>query len=646
MFARVLDEMIEPFMGSSSETKGIKSEQNYFSKTLPNMIYNNDPKMEIVKLTEVSNTRISSNQDTLRQRWLQTDTNKQTLIKKELDCKDSKGLDPLEHLSKLNATEDQSTRLRCGWIYNKTNPKLGGGALGLKEGPISSKAPGVWNWDLKLATEQMHVDMCKGIQDCKDIDRTSLKNRCGWCERLQKGVPITKAGIVAYPWNKVGGCPASDVTLTASKCPAKPPSDEDEDAVPDPCDPMADGRTSRACMINKYKSAGCSDNGALGRALARGSDHDYINSIYSQKAYQTYQQRAPIAFNEFALKSGKISVNDALNEFDRLSVMASSHPSGGNALDYASRDLCLNQGEMSNFDLCTELKNSSVGPYSLDCLQKAFLKAGGQKNGYMYPSSSTISKWNTVPNWGNILSEIQNLKKNINSSDTDVKYMATRNFIDANIRPDKFKINIGKSISNEKVIPLPDQFPSTHRNIKIIGGSNEFVSRIQGNNLIVRRVDKYLGWDNSCIAEISEGVMPHISNVGFVRIEGGNDILNFAQLVVLDENGNNISRGRPQKVNSETYRDANKTKPNDGGEAPRSHPGQYHGRGRDDIWEVMLDAPKKVSSVIIYNRGDCCQGRLASGYVIKLFSPKPSVNLIFTSKKLNSNPVQVIRTVK
>ena len=63
MFARVLDEMIEPFMGSSSETKGIKSEQNYFSKTLPNMIYNNDPKMEIVKLTEVSNTRISSNQD-------------------------------------------------------------------------------------------------------------------------------------------------------------------------------------------------------------------------------------------------------------------------------------------------------------------------------------------------------------------------------------------------------------------------------------------------------------------------------------------------------------------------------------------------------------------------------------------------------
>jgi len=440
MFARVLDQMIEPFMGDSSETKGIKSTQNYFSKTLPNMIYNNDPKMEVVKLTEVSNTRISKNQDILRQRWLQTDANKEVLMKKELDCKDSKGLDPLEHLTKLNATEDQSMRLRCGWIYNKTNPKLGGGALGLKEGPISSKAPGVWNWDLKLATEQMHVDMCKGIQDCKDIDRISLKNRCGWCERLQKGVPITKAGIVAYPWNKTGGCPASNVTLTASKCPAKPPSDEDEDTVPEPCDPLSDGRTSRACMINKYKSAGCSDNGAIGRALARGTDNDYMNSIYSQKAYETYQQRAPIAFNEFGLKSGRISVNDALNEFDRLSVMASSQPSGGNALNYASRDLCLNQGEMSSYDFCTELTDTSVGPYSMDCLQKAFIKAGGQKNGLLYPSPSTMSTWNTFPEWKDVLREMKKLRNNTGSNDTSVKFLAMKQFIDANT-PDPFQCN-------------------------------------------------------------------------------------------------------------------------------------------------------------------------------------------------------------
>ena len=309
---------------------------------------------------------------------------------------------------------------------------MGGGALGLEEGPISSKAPGVWNWDLKLATEQMHIDICKDIQDCKDIDRLSLKQRCGWCERLQKGVPITKSGKVAYPWNKTGGCPASQVVTIGSKCPAKPPSDEDEETVPEPCDPLADGRTARACMLTKYKDAGCTDKGSLGRALATGSDNDYMNSIYSQKAYKVYQERSPLSLNEYGLKSGKMSMNDALNEFDRLALAASKSPSGGNALDFATRDLCLNQGEMAAFDFCTELTDSTVGPYSMDCLQKAFLKAGGQRNGLMYPSPSTMSKWNSMPNWRAVLSEMQRVKKDTGSDDSDTKYIGTKDLIDAN----------------------------------------------------------------------------------------------------------------------------------------------------------------------------------------------------------------------
>jgi hypothetical protein len=433
MFARVLDEMKEPFTGST-----MKSIQDYYSKTLPNIIFSNDPKLDVVRLTEVSNTRISSNQDILRKKWLQSDNNKELLKQKEAECKDNKGLDPFDRLTQLNASEDATTRIRCGWIYNKTNPALGGGALGLKEGPVSSKAPGVWNWDLKLATEQMHVDICKGIQSCSDISRLSLKQRCGWCERLQKGVPITKAGNVAYPWNKTGGCPGSNTVTNASKCPAKPPGDEDEETIPEPCEPLGDGRFSRACVLTKYKDAGCSDNGAIGRVLQSGTNHDYMNSIYSQKAYNIYQQRAPLPLNEYGLKLGRLSINDTLNEFDRLSSAASSVPSGGNALNYATRDLCLNKGELDNFDFCTELTNDSVGPYSIDCIQKAFLKAGGQNKGLRHPSSSTISRWNSLPNWGAVLSEINKLKNDAGAEDIDVKYMATKDFINANA-PDPFQ---------------------------------------------------------------------------------------------------------------------------------------------------------------------------------------------------------------
>jgi hypothetical protein len=209
-----------------------------------------------------------------------------------------------------------------------------------------------------------------------------------------------------------------------------------------------------------------------------------------------------------------------------------------------------------------------------------------------------------------------------------------------------WRVDVGNSGTNEKSVPLPPDIPPTARNIRIIsqGYSDDFVCRIDGNNLIVRRVDNYSGWGASYVAEISEGVLPHIANVGFVTITGGSDYLNLSQLVVLDEKGNNISRGRPQQVNSNNWADANKTKPNDGGEAPRSHPSEYHGSGySNDLWQVMLDGPSKVSAVIIYNRGDCCQQRMATGYIIKLASPLPNPSLLWSSPRLNANLVQVVR---
>ena len=113
----------------------------------------------------------------------------------------------------------------------------------------------------------------------------------------------------------------------------------------------------------------------------------------------------------------------------------------------------------------------------------------------------------------------------------------------------------------------------------------------------------------------------------------------------MDETGKNISKGRPQQVNSDPYGDATRRRVNDGDERPRGHPYQYHGSGNKDMWQVQLDGTKKVSSVIIYNRADCCQGRMASGYVIKLYAPNPAGGfmLAFTSRKLNAKLVQVVK---
>ena len=429
---------------TSEHTKGTRSIQNYFANIMPNMIYNNeakivhknDPKLNIPALTEVSNTRIASNQDVLRQEWLQTDNNKELLKSMEADCKNDRGLDPLERLTQLRDTQNPQSRLRCGYFYNKTDPSAGGAALGFEQGSVSHNPPGVWNWDLKLATEHMHVDLCKNIQSCSDIARLSLKGRCAWCIRLEKAVPLSKNGKVAYPWNKIGGCPASEIATSADKCPTAPPPDEDEETPPEPCDPLPDGRLARSCVLDKLRSSGCSDRGAIARALAAGHDNDYMHTLYSQKAYNIYQQRSSTNLNVDGLKTGKLSMNDALNEFDRLAKDASVKDKS--VTTFAARDLCLNQGEIENFDFCTEVNDSTVGPYLINCLQKAFIKSGGQKNGSKYPSPSNMSYWNSLPNWKAVLAAMQDINNKAQSSDSNIKYRGTQELIDVNT-PDPFQ---------------------------------------------------------------------------------------------------------------------------------------------------------------------------------------------------------------
>ena len=221
-----------------------------------------------------------------------------------------------------------------------------------------------------------------------------------------------------------------------------------------------------------------------------------------------------------------------------------------------------------------------------------------------------------------------------------------------NISFNNININGGGCAVNRHIGNFPDIAACAAAGRQAHPEGNYAVTWAPGQCWVIGPTDPYdghfnpaNGWTSTYFRGANE-VLPHIGNIAFVRIEGGS-VLNMSQLVVLDENGNNISRGRPQQVNSETYGDANKTKANDGGEAPRPHPNEYHGRGADDLWQVQLDGLRKVSAVIVYNRSDCCSDRMASGFVIKLYAPSPNGGYmtVFVSDKLTAAQVQVIKTV-
>jgi hypothetical protein len=124
------------------------------------------------------------------------------------------------------------------------------------------------------------------------------------------------------------------------------------------------------------------------------------------------------------------------------------------------------------------------------------------------------------------------------------------------------------------------------------------------------------GWTSTYFRPAGE-TLPGIPGVKRVQLAGGfGTCLNFSQLVVLNERGENISRGRPTEGSGQLEPASNSAKAVDGEEYPRGHPNEFHCSAAAcdaniNHWQVTLDNPSTVSAIIIYNRADCCQDRLA-----------------------------------
>jgi len=565
---------------NDSTSKGSRDVQTYYGKTLPNVIYNNDTSMNLTNLTKTADLRASKTTSPIKDAWKKNiDPAHGSFSTRQAECENTGNGDQFAHLSNLASTFDTSSRLRCGWIHNETNPSAGRGALGISSGPLNSSVPGKWIWDLNDAKQKYQTAICKNVKNCGDIDARMYTGKCGWCTKSGKGVPINGSGKAAYPFNPNTACAPSKLVTTGGNCPV-------EGFVnPYACTPNENGSLTRDCLLQKAVASGCSDKGTLYQALKAGSNNDYMSNLRAQQPWSIYQSRAAIPVNETSLKSGKITIANALDEFGRIQEQAASDANNG--LQYAARDLCFEKGAMDTYDFCSEITDTTTGPFSLNCIQKAFLRGGGQTTGRKYPTTANVSSYNSLGNWSAVKAAIQAIYSKTLSSDRATQEAAMLDFYGIQLQ------------------------------------------------------------DKSAPAFA-------IANVGFVRIVGTGKAgpMNLSQLVVYDENGNNVSKGRPVQSSGSPYGPpgsggrggASEEMANDGGESSRAHPYEFHGKGSGtDLWQVhLVDGPRSVSSVVVYNRSDCCQERMGSGYVIELYSPLPNPSLLWRSEPLTSAPVQTI----
>jgi len=127
------------------------------------------------------------------------------------------------------------------------------------------------------------------------------------------------------------------------------------------------------------------------------------------------------------------------------------------------------------------------------------------------------------------------------------------------------------------------------------------------------------------------------SGVKYIQLGYGPDFINLSQLVGIDKAGNNVTRGRPST--GPVGWGGEPRNAVDGGEQPRGHPNEYHSAGGGQVFEVTLDGPTDMASVTVYNRADCCSGRMA-GHVVKFLDSNKTI--VWTSPPLLDRPSQTV----
>lgn len=411
---------------------GISGIHSFNNTALPDSVYSSDKNLDLENLTKTLNTGPSAyhsfvenekivnisgyNPPTALNASSKAGIPVDTLNERQRACEGTGNGDQFEHLSNLAANQDPSSDTRCLWIYNHSNPANGRGAYGTIDGPFHTTTTGERMWDLNAAKKKYHEDMCSKVKNCGDITSKIYAGRCGWDSLAGKAVPVI-GGRVAYPGDTRISPSSSNLVTSDKSCPVSPPTTIIYDKNGNTrsvtnsasiCTPLENGNLSRNCLMQKIRDAGCSDKGTLITALNNGSDGNYIDRLSKSKAYTIYQDRATNPLNETALRKGTYQTTGAaLDEFKNVEDLSAANLNTG--LGYASRDLCLQSGTIDTFDFCTELTDTSKPPFTLDCLQKAFLKAGGQLSGSQYPTASNYADWNRMENWKAVNDRISNL---------------------------------------------------------------------------------------------------------------------------------------------------------------------------------------------------------------------------------------------
>lgn len=161
--------------------------------------------------------------------------------------------------------------------------------------------------------------------------------------------------------------------------------------------------------------------------------YDQLNQTYRDETtkypvFQHHRERVILGLDTHANGERNITISNAIEAIPHYGLLKSS-----------TRDVYL-RGTVEKYDFCTELLDSTPGPFPLECLQNEFIRHGGQNTGVFFPSNETLAFWNSKKRWSEVKNVLQNLVTQTLSHDIRIRDKAMKDFYGVGVQKESLGI--------------------------------------------------------------------------------------------------------------------------------------------------------------------------------------------------------------
>jgi len=313
----------------------------------------------------------------------------------------------------------------CGWWFVPDGLSLG--TLGTIAGPADRQIPfryptGTWYWNLEDAARMEDIKLCKRITLCE-----AVTSECGWCESQGHAVPVNSDGSVKYPTDDTGSCSTRPFTGGSCPSPIAPPSvpilDTNGNVVGETTPPAPvsicaprNGKLTRECLLALASARGCTPTGTLYQMIARGSSPTESDRV----AMDILSKANVVTLTPDLYGNGSLSISTALTAYTSLTNAMVSGKS--KQIQQAARYLAIGGEEIN---LC-DVGEDALGPFSPECLGRAFREAGCQPSGAKYPHDNSAVAGQP---WGSVKNSYRTLAGSMYSTDAFAQADAVKDCI-------------------------------------------------------------------------------------------------------------------------------------------------------------------------------------------------------------------------